>query len=105
MIMKQQFWQSKLTAFDAELCKMVESLTERPCEPKNGGTHYFFEADYQKHNTPEYILAIWDAIEGRLGQRLISIKDDADRHALFVRVKFYKDGCPDAAFIPKIEQE
>ena len=100
-----EYWKTKLTAFDAELCKMVESLTEKPCEPKNGGSHYFFEANYEKHNQPEYILAIWDAIEGRTGKRLISIKDDADRHALFVRVKFYNDGCPDAAFIPKIEQD
>ena len=52
-----EYWQTKLTAFDAELCKMVESLTEKPCEPKNGGTHYFFEANYEKHNQPEYILA------------------------------------------------
>ena len=98
-------WQIKLTAFDAELCKMVESLTGKPCEPKNGGSHYLFEADYEKYNEPEYILAIWDAIEGRTGKRLISIKDDPERHALLVRVRFYNDGCPDAAFIPKIEQE
>lgn len=100
----KEYWQKQLTAFDAELCKMVESLTEKPCEPKNGGTHYFFEADYEKHNDPEYILAIWDAIEGRLGKRLISIIDNAERHALFVRVKFYKGDCADAAFIPKIEE-
>ena len=90
----QQYWQTKLTAFDAELCKMVESLTEKPCEPKNGGNHYFFEADYEKHNQPEYILAIWNAIEGRTGKRLISIKDDADRHALFVRVNFSDNQYP-----------
>lgn len=84
----EPFWKSKLTPYDAELFMMVESLTGKPCEPKNGGTHYFFEADYEKHNSPEYILAIWDAIEGRTGKRLISIMDDAERHALFVRVKF-----------------
>lgn len=98
-------WKAKLTAFDAQLCNMVESLTEKPCEPKNGGNHYFIEADYEKHNDPQYILAIWDAIEGRAGERLISIKDDPDRHALFVRIKFNKGECPDAAFVPKIEQE
>lgn len=103
--MMEQYWQTKLTAFDAELCKMVESLTGKPCEPKNGGTHYFFEVNYTNHNDPDYILAIWDAIEGRTGKRLISINDDAERQRLFVRVKFYNDGCPDAAFIPKIEQE
>lgn len=99
----KDFWKSKLTAFDAELCKMVESLTEKPCEPKNGGTHYFFEADYEKHNDPQYILAIWDAIEGRVGKRIIAITDNAERHALMVRVKFYGERCKDAAFIPKIE--
>lgn len=98
-------WQSKLTAFDAELVRMVESLTGKPCEPKNGGTHYYILADYEKHNNPEYILAVWDAIEGRVGKRLISIKDDADRHALIVRVKFQSGPCADAAFIPKIERK
>lgn len=99
------FWKEKLTPFDAQLVRMVESLTGRPCEPKNGGNHFFFEVDYERHNDPQYILAIWDAIEGRAGERLISIKDDADRHALMVRIKFHSDECPDAAFVPKIEQE
>ena len=103
--MKQEYWKTKLTAFDAELIKMAESLTGKPCEPKNGGNHYFFEVDYEKHHDPEYIAAIMDAIEGRTGKRLIYIKDDADRHALLVRVKFYSEPCKDAAFIPKIEQE
>ena len=56
-MMEKQYWQIKLTAFDAELVKMVESLTGKPCEPKNGGNHFFFEADYEKHNDPQYILA------------------------------------------------
>lgn len=99
------YWKRKLNAFDAQLCKMVESLTETECEPKNGGDHYFIEPSYKKHNDPQFILALWDAIEGRTGKRLISIEDNPDRHALFVRVKFYNDDCPDAAFIPKIEQE
>ena len=102
--MKQDFWKKKLTAFDAELFKMVESLTEKPCEPKNGGNHYFIEVDYEKHNDPQYILAIWDAIEGRTGERLISIKDDPDAHRLIVRIHFYSEPCKEAAFIPKIEQ-
>lgn len=102
--MKTEGWKSKLTAFDAELVKMVESLTGKPCEPKNGGNHYFIEVDYERHNDPQYILAIWDAIEGRAGERLISMRDDPERHALIVRIKFRKGGCPDAAFIPKIER-
>ena len=88
------YWKTKLTPFDAELAIMVESLTGKPCELRPGGDHYFFEADYEKHNDPQYILAMWDAIEGRTGERLLEIKDDAERHALFVRVKFSEQKYP-----------
>lgn len=101
----KDMWKSKLTPFDAELCRMVESLTGIDCEPKNGGNHYFIEANYRNHNNPEYIVAMWDAIEGRCGKRLISIKDMPERTSLFVRISFYSEPCKDAAFIPKIEQE
>lgn len=103
--MAGEYWQHKLKPFDAELCKMVESLTGEPCEPKNGGDHYFIECNYRKHNDPQYILAIWDAIEGRAGSRLIEIKDDPERTSLMVRIRFYSGRCKDAAFIPKIEQK
>ncbi len=85
---RPDFWKQWLTPFDVELFVMVESLTERRCEPGLDHDGYFFEADYELHNDPQYILAIWDAIDGRLGKRLISIKDDPERHCLFVRVKF-----------------
>lgn len=99
----QDYWKEKLMPFDAELCRMVESLTGRPCEPKNGGNHYFLVVDYSLHTDPEYILAVMDAIEGRVGKRLISIKDDPEDMQFFVRVKFYSERCKDAAFIPKHE--
>ena len=99
--MMEQYWKTKLNPFDTELAIMVESLTGKPCELKNGGNHYFFEADYEKHNDPQYILAIWDAIEGRTGKRLISIKDDADRHALLVRVKFSKTEYPGLVYLDR----
>lgn len=89
-----EFWRTKLTPFDTELAIMVESLTGKPCELKNGDNEYFFEADYENHNDPNYILAMWDAIEGRTGERLLEIKDDAERHALFVRVKFSEQKYP-----------
>lgn len=101
--MAQEYWKTKLNAFDAQLCKMVESLTESQCEPKNGGDHYFIEIDYSKHNDPQYILAIWDAVEGRAGKRLISLKDDPERQCLLACISFYSESCKDAAFIPKIE--
>lgn len=88
------YWKEKLNPFDAELFLMVESLTEKPCEPKNGGDHYFFEADYSKHHTPEYISAVMDAIAGRLGERMIEMVDDPDREKIFVRVKFSETEYP-----------
>lgn len=89
MMEHKDYWKQKLTPFDTELAIMVESVTGKPCELKNGGDNFFFEADYGNHaNEPDYILAIWDAIEGRTGKRLLEIKDDPERHALFVCVKF-----------------
>ena len=82
-------WKHKLTPWDMELLLMVESLTGKPCEPKNGEENYFFEADYENHaNEPEYLLALWDAIEGRAGKRLIGIDDDAERHVFIVTMLF-----------------
>lgn len=101
----KDYWKSKLTAFDAQLCKMVESLTQQTCEPKNGGDHYFIEIDYRNNTDPQFILAIWDAVEGRAGNRLVEIKDDPERHCLLARIKFYDGQCKDAAFIPKIEKQ
>lgn len=93
--MEREFWERALTPFDTELFIMVESLTGKPSKPcYSGGNAYFFEADYENHNDPQYILAMWDAIEGRTGERLLEIKDDAERHALFVRVKFSEQKYP-----------
>ena len=97
-------WKAKLGPFDAELCLMVESLTDQPCEPKNGGNHYYINFDYSKHNKPEYISAVCAAIEGRAWKRLISFKDDPDAQCMCVRIRFYKERCKEAAFIPKIEK-
>ena len=92
--MKEEFWKSKLTSFDSALFRMVESLTELPCEPKNGGNHYFLEVDYSKHKDPDYISAIYDAIAGRMGSRLIKIDDDPDRNCLMVYVNFAPQDFP-----------
>ena len=98
-------WRERLNAFDAQLCNMVESLTGMECEPKNGGDHYFIECNYCNHNEPGYVLSLWDAIEGRVGNRLLEIRDEPERTSLIVKIKFYSKRCKDAAFIPKIEQE
>lgn len=89
-----EYWKEKLTSWDSELCAMVESLTEMPCKPKNyAGCNdgYYIEADYSKHNNPDYILAISNAIAGRLGKRLINIENYPDRQILMARVKFKED--------------
>ena len=100
-----EYWKTKLTPFDIELCKMVENLTKTQCEPKNGGTHYFIQADYGKKQDPDFVAALWDAISGRVGTtRLISIKDDPDITSLIVRIRFADSVSPESGFIPKHEE-
>ncbi len=100
-----EYWKTKLVPFDAELFRMVESLTQMPCKPKNGGDHYFIEVDYSKHNEPEYISAIWDAIEGRMGERLFAIKDDAERHCILARIHFSEEKLPGFIYAPNVKDE
>lgn len=88
--MENEFdWKQKLTPFDAELALMVESLTGKPCELKNGGNCYFFTVNYIDHaDDPDYLAAVCQAIEGRTGERLLEIRDEADQHQFIVHVKF-----------------
>lgn len=88
-------WEKRLTPWDIELAVMVKSLTGKPCELCNGGDHFFFEADYENHATePEYLLALWDAIDGRVGKRLVGMDDDPDRHVFIVSVMFSNERYP-----------
>lgn len=99
-------WKNKLTPFDSELAIMVESLTGKPCELCNGGDHYFFEADYEKHvNEKEYLFAILDAIEGRTGKRLVGLDDDPDRHVFIVSVLFSNVRYPNMIRLDRDEEE
>lgn len=93
--MEYNDWEKRLTPWDMELALMVESLTGKPCELCNGGDHFFFEADYENHATePEYLLALWDAIEGRTGKRLLGMDDDPERHVFIVTVMFSNERYP-----------
>lgn len=88
-------WEKRLTPWDIELAIMVESLTGKPCALCNGGDHFFFEADYENHATePEYLLALWDAIDGRVGKRLVGMDDDPERHVFIVSVMFSNERYP-----------
>lgn len=79
---------NKLNGFDRDLCRMLEILTGMKCEPKDGGDYYFLTVKYAKHKTPEYIAALWDAIEGRMGKRLLGIEDIAEWECLLVRIAY-----------------
>lgn len=92
--MKNEKWKEKLTPYDAELFAMVESLTGEPCIPHCGGGFYYIEANYKAHPDPQYILAMWDAICGRLGDRLITIWDDPNKQCLIARIRFSKEKYP-----------
>ena len=87
-------WKEKLTPSDAGIQRMIESITGMPCEPKNGGNHYYLEAFYKKNKDPQFILGLWDAIEGRVGERLIRLNDDPGRECLVVRIKFSTEKLP-----------
>ena len=91
------FWKNKLNPWDGELMLMVESLTGKPVEPKNGGDGYFFEADYSLHPDPDYVAALLGAIEGRAGQRCIEINDDPERKVLTAHIAFSKEILPGLA--------
>ena len=99
-----EIWKNKLTEFDYGLCKMVKAITEKECEPQNGGDHYFIEADYSNRTDPRFVLAVWDAICGRAGNRLVSIEDDPERKTLNVKIKFDADKDRDFITHDMVEQ-
>lgn len=86
--MMRDYWKTKLTELDIELCRAVQLLTKCPCEPKNGGDHYFIEVDYSNNPDPQRILTVWDFIEKHAGSRLIELEDDPERQCLWARVAF-----------------
>ena len=96
-------WTEKLVPFDAETTRMVESLTEKECEIKNGGDYYFFEADYSLHSNPDYVYAIWTSIEGRLKEATDKLKMTPTGKKLNVKVKFSTEKLPRYYQYPKSE--
>ena len=86
--MTQDYWKTKLTELDIELCRAVQLLTKCPCAPKNGGDHYFIETDYHNNTDPQHILAVWDLIAKHAGNRPIELEDYPERQCLWARVAF-----------------
>jgi len=82
------YLESKLCSADLRLKRMVESVTKREIDFKRGDGGYFFTAGYSQIDTPEQILALWDAIEGYLGDRLEKIQDCPDGKSIYVKVKY-----------------
>lgn len=77
---------------------MVEGLTGERCTLKYGEDCYFFEVDYSAHkNDVDYLAAVWAAIEGRIGGRLIEMQDIPERTAFMVRVAFSDNAVPGLA--------
>lgn len=87
--------EARLTPYDSELFIMVESLTGKKCVPKRGDGGFFFEVDYSCNRDPEFILAIYDAVSGRLGDRLIKINDDPDASRFIVFAKYSDENYPE----------
>lgn len=78
----------RLTPFDAELCVMVESLTQKPCVPEPGKELYSIQVDYSIRPEPDFVAALIAAIEGRAGERFLSVEDFPDNKFLRIRIKY-----------------
>lgn len=78
----------RLTPFDAELCVMVESLTQKPCVPEPGKGLYSIQVDYSIRPEPDFVAALIAAIEGRAGERFLSVEDFPDNKFLRIRIKY-----------------
>lgn len=87
----ENYWKKNLTSFDEALFTMVASLTQRPCEPKNGGNDkYYIVVDYSANPSPDIVNAIMDAVLGRLGDRAIRCRDFAEDQHFIVDIAFDK---------------
>ena len=84
----------RLTPFDAELCVMVESLTQKPCAPEPEKNFYRIQVDYSTRPEPDFIAALIAAIEGRAGKRFLSVEDYADSQFLRIRIKYSEEKLP-----------
>lgn len=95
------YWENKLTPFDMELCAMVESLTGKPCQPKNGGEHFYIVVDYSGIKDKDTINAIVDAVAGRVGDRLIKINDYPESEHFTALVNFSKAKYPGLVYLDR----
>lgn len=84
----------RLTPFDAECLRMVESLTGRETvpEPNEGG--YSFEVYYEGRD-PDWAAAVLAAIEGRYGERLIRMEDEPEQGRCRIFVRASVEALPD----------
>lgn len=105
-MMEHEYWWEKLTLFDVELFRMVETLTGKKCEPKNGGNdRYFLVVNYSGNPDPDFINAVWDAVAGRVGERLIELTDHPEDYFFTAYIKFYSGIIPEMLFIPIVDLE
>lgn len=85
----------KLTPWDMELCRMVESLTGKPCEPMDGGSEQFFiVVDYSEIKDIDVVAAIVASVDGRVGQRLVDKIDKPDERKIVIHIKFSEENLP-----------
>lgn len=81
-------YEDKLSPFDWEVARMVESLTEEKTRPIPEEYNYLIIVNYFKHPEPLYIDAVIKAIEGRVGNRLLDVVDCADKGYIRVRIRY-----------------
>ena len=91
----REFLNAKLTPFDMELCRMVESLTGKPCEPQWWNLkQYRIIVDYSIRPEPDFISAVIDAIAGRAGKRFVDVMDKPEENKCSVIIAFSVEPLP-----------
>lgn len=85
----------KLTPFDYECARMVESLTGHECTPEIEADTYILAIDFSDIESDKTVEAIFKAIEGRVGNRYVGRKDDTENRRAKVYIKMEDSDLPE----------
>lgn len=85
----------RTTPFDAETVMMLRGLTQRESFITQFDNNFTIHAFYSKHNDPDYISAVIDAVRGRMGERFIEVDDNPEMQMLKFTIAYDKHNLPD----------
>lgn len=85
----------RISPYDAETVMMLKSLTGRESFITEFDDHFTIHAFYSKHNDVDYINAIINAVQGRMGERYVGVDDNPGHTSLKFIVKYDGKDWPD----------